>query len=214
MGGPPWGTMQVLARRRAVLFVIAVVACVSLVHPFDALAQWDPNQLGTSSIAQNYHCGSRDLPEGDVQGHIPKADQDSGRAQQGYNCGLALVSHATLDLDGRPPTGNANMAWAGDCAYVSGANGAAIAPQSKPSPPAGASVAVVQLDPNGTSRQVANLRNPGALTTTETINAVTTPEGRSILVVGQYGNDAVSDPKPMDIYDVSDCAHPRHIPNV
>jgi hypothetical protein len=53
------------------------------------------------------------------------------------------------------------------------------------------------------------------LATAETIHAVTTPEGRSILVVGQYGNDVVSDPKPMDVYDVSDpdCTKFKHIPN-
>jgi hypothetical protein len=52
---------------------------------------------------------------------------------------------------------------------------------------------------------VANLRTPGSTATSETLHAVTTPEGRSILVVGQYGNQEVSPgEKPMDIYDVSD----------
>jgi len=63
---------------------------------------------------------------------------------------------------------------------------------------------VVSVSDDGTPTYVATLRSPGALTTAETLNAVTTPSGRSILVVGQYGNDVVSDPKPMDVYDVSD----------
>ena len=43
----------------------------------------------------------------------------------------------------------------------------------------------------------------------ETLHAVKTAD-RAVLVVGQYGNDHwPTDPKPMDIYDVSNCAEPR-----
>jgi hypothetical protein len=135
------------------------------------------------------------------QGHIPKADQDSRRGEQGYNCGLALVGHTTLGFDGRPPSSNANMAWAGNCAYVAGA-GAVVGP---PMPETGAGVAVVSVSDAGVPHHVANLRHPGSTAALETIHAVSTPEGRSILVVGQYGNQGLSNPpKPMDVYDVSD----------
>ena len=193
--------MSSVHRGIAVLAVACLAAATVGVQ--GARAQWDPHPIGDVITSQHHLCGEEDLPEGDIQGHVPKADQDSRRAEHGYNCGLALVGHATLDLGGRPPTGNANMAWAGHCAYVAGPSGA-IAPQSKPTPAPGAGVAVVSVASDGTPTHVANLRAPGTLSTSETINAVTTPEGRSILVVGQYGNDAVSEPKPMDIYDVSD----------
>src|SRR5205807_2019236 len=57
----------------------------------------------------------------------------------------------------------------------------------------------------------ATRHSPGAAAVCETLNAVTTPSGRSILVVGQYGNDVVAKPpgKPMDVYDVTDCLHPK-----
>jgi hypothetical protein len=175
---------------------------------------WDTSPLHHVVVKQHHLCGADDLPEGAVQGDVPKAAQDSRRAEKGYNCGLSLLGYTALDGDGRPNQ-NANMAWAGHCAYVSGSAGVSVAPQSTPNPPPGAGVAVVSVSPSGVPTQVGVLRNPGALATSETINAVTTPNGRSILVVGQYGNDAVSKPKPMDVYDISnpDCTKWKHIPN-
>src|SRR5436190_11638388 len=197
---------------RKAFLLIAAAATLPLVAT-QAFA-WDTSPLNRVVVKQHHLCGADDLPEGRIQGDIPAADQDSRRAEKGYNCGLALLGYTALDKDGRPNQ-NANMAWAGHCAYVSGSAGVSVAPQSKPNPPPGAGVAVVSVSPEGVPTYVATLRNPGALATAETINAVTTPSGRSILVVGQYGNDAVSDPKPMDVYDISnsDCRKFRHIPN-
>src|SRR5256714_15326489 len=176
---------------------------------------WDTDPLGAVVRSQHHLCGVDDLPEKGIQGDVPKADQESRRAEQGYNCGLALLGYTSLGYDGRP-NANANMAWAGHCAYISGSAGAAVAPESKPNPPAGAGVAVVSVSDDGVPTYVATLRDPGTLTTSETLNAVTTPSGRSILVVGQYGNDVVSDPKPMDVYDISDpdCTQFKHSPTV
>src|SRR5436190_2447459 len=198
--------------RRTGLVAAAIAVVASLTIPQAARAEWDPQPVGGVVNAQHYECGKDDLPEGEIQGDVPKADQDSGRAQQGYNCGLALVGHTTLDLDGRP-NANANMAWAGRCAYVAGSAGMPVVPQTPPTPPAGAGVAVVQVSKAGVPQHVANLRSPGSLTAAETINAVTTPTGRSILVVGQYGNDVVPGAKPMDVYDVSnaDCTKYRFL---
>jgi hypothetical protein len=206
-------------RRRAAALAAVVAICSSLVVAYDAAAEWDPNPLTGVVTAQDYHCGADDLPEGEIQGHIPAGDKTSGRAAKGYNCGLALVGHETLNNNGRPPGGNANMAWAGDCAYVSGSSNA-VAPQTPPSPTPEAGVAVVDVSNPAKPRHVSTLRTPGAKATSETLGAVTTPEGRSLLVVGQYGNDqvtyaqtgdeAVTPRDPMDIYDVSahDCSKP------
>jgi hypothetical protein len=186
------------------LATITVLLATGL-FPAHAL-YWDTSPLGSVVTDTHYLCGSKDLPEKGIQGDVPMADQISGRAKKGYNCGLALDGFTSLGQQGRP-NNNANMAWAGHCAYISGAGGAPIVPQEKPSPPNGAGVAVVSVTDSGKPTYVATLRSPGTLTTSETINAVTTPSGRSILVVGQYGNDLISKPKPMDIYDVSnpDC---------
>lgn len=39
-------------------------------------------------------CGSLDTPETGLQGDVPLVDQQSTRAEQGYNCGLAVVGEA------------------------------------------------------------------------------------------------------------------------
>jgi hypothetical protein len=198
----------------------AVVALASLaLVRIDAHA-WDTSPLQKIDTAHNEQCGKNDLPEGAIQGDVPKADQDSGRAQKGYNCGLELLGHTQLLKDANGDSraaGNANMAWAGHCAYVAGSAGAPVVPETKANPPANAGVAVISVTDGGTPTFLSTLRSPGALATSETLNAVTTPAtkghpSRSILVIGQYGNDAVkSDPKPMDVYDVTDCEHPRFI---
>lgn len=200
-------------RLRGVGALTVVCLLAGALAAFDANA-WETDPAGAVVRQSDHLCGANDLPELGIQGDVPKADQDSRRAEQGYNCGLALVGHLGLDVDGRPEA-NANMAWANNCAYIAGSAGMAVAPETKPNPPQGAGVAVVSVSDDGVPTYVATLRSPGALTTAETINAVTTPSGRSILVVGQYGNDVVSDPKPMDVYDISDpdCSKFRHIPN-
>jgi hypothetical protein len=159
-------------------------------------------EAGAASDASPARCGTADLPETGIQGDVPRADQASGRAEQGYNCGLALVGHHPLTAGGRD-TGNANMAWAGDCAYVAGAG--SVFGRGTPSPSGG--VAVVDVRDPARPRHRATLQSPGAALALETIHAVETPE-RSILVVGEYGNQSGGG-KPMDVYDVTDCARPR-----
>jgi hypothetical protein len=154
-------------------------------------------------------CGAHDLPETGVQGDVPKADQDSGRAKKGYNCGLALVGHTTLGAGGRVPDANANMAWSGSCAYVasgglkfSNRTDAITGNTNDPND----NVAIVDVRDPQHPRHTGNLRSAGAVGTVETIAARTTRD-RAVLVVGEYGNASVD--QPLDIYDVRDCRHPK-----
>src|SRR5947209_4639325 len=123
--------------------VVALAGTVVATTGYAAHAQWDSTPIGGVVTDTNYHCGSHDKPEGVIQGDVPRADITSGRARQGYNCGLALVGHTKLDND-RVPTGNANMAWAGACAYVTGPS-SAVAPDAPSTPPANGGVAVVDV---------------------------------------------------------------------
>src|SRR5438045_1215101 len=82
------------------------------------------------------------------------------------------LSDTPLDQFGRPDA-NADMAWAGPCAYVSGAGGAnPLTPGFLATPPPGGGVAVVDVADPTKPKQVANLRDPGALATSETLGAV------------------------------------------
>ena len=105
--------MRSSCRKATVLGAVVVLLSTLLVT--QGAWAWDTDPLSPVVTNQHYLCGQNDLPEGPIQGDVPKADQDSGRAQQGYNCGLSLLGHTSLDFDGRP-NANANMAWAGHCA--------------------------------------------------------------------------------------------------
>jgi hypothetical protein len=135
-------------------------------------------------------CSPADRPETGLQGDVPLADQLSGRADDGYNCGLSVVGYNPLDGRGD----NANMAWVDDCAYITGA-GVAVVDVSDPSNPV----------------YVRTLHGPGSTDTLETIHAVRSGD-RAVLVAGRYGlfatgGDATG---PVDIYDVSqDCTDPQ-----
>jgi hypothetical protein len=143
----------------------------------------------TDSNAATPKCGALDLPETGVQGEVPRVDQLSGRAMKGYNCGVALVGHSDLGGHG----GHANMAWVGDCAYVASA---------------GQGISVVDVSDPRNPTLVSTLHGQGSDLTIETI-AATKVGTRAVLVAGRYGPAPVPVPAPMDIYDVSDCAHPR-----
>src|SRR3546814_10906135 len=75
-------------------------------------------------------CGPLDRPETGIPGDVPLADQLSGRAEEGYSCGLSPVGHSSPGGRGC----NANMALAGDCPYVAG-DGIAVVDVPDPAPP-------------------------------------------------------------------------------
>ena len=134
-------------------------------------------------------CGTLDSPEQGIPGDVPLADQLSGRADQGYNCGVAVVGYNALGGRG----GNANMAWAGDCAYVTGKG-----------------IAVVDVRDPLRPKHVRTLQGGGSSATVETVYAVAAPD-RSILVAGRYGfyNFEPTAFAPVDVWDVSDCTRPK-----
>ena len=179
-------------------------------------------------------CGPRDLPEGvgldgepsaQLQGDVPlehRVEDAEGRsrAEAGYNCGLALVGHTTLgggvlDPEGyeRNPSDNANMAWSGECAYVSGPGQVFGPAEYDPAEDDPNGIAVVDVSDPRNPVHVRTLIGTAASTqTSETLFAVDVDEPgreRQVLVVGQYGNAGSGVMKPMDVYDVSDCANPR-----
>lgn len=214
-----------MTRRRANLTALASAALVASVLSLPAHA-WDSSPLTKPVVRHDYRCGAKDGRETGLQGQVPKADQTSGRAKRGYNCGLELIGFTPLDktADGKDarPNANANMAWAGRCAYVSGSSSMKVTQKGVSSGAQAAStgpgVAVIDVHNPEHPVMVKILRVPGATATSETLHAITRPDGTGVLVVGQYGLDYEnSAPKPMDIftYDTHDrnCAHLRHIDN-
>src|SRR3954451_16628351 len=134
----------------------------------------------TDSDAAAPKCGRFDRPETGIQGDVPRDDQLDGRALEGYNCGVAVVGHNDLGGHG----GHANMAWAGDCAYVaSSGQGIAVLDASDPTNPV----------------QTTTLHGNGSDFTLETIAAQKLGK-RGVLVAGRYGPAPVPVQAPLDIY--------------
>lgn len=167
-----------------------VAVLLGLLAPFVV-----PEVAGPAS-AKATLCGARDLPETGLQGDVPLADQLSGRADQGYNCGLALLGYSSLGGRGS----NANMAWSGDCAYI-----------------AGPGVAVVDVRDPQHPKHVRTLHTGGSESTVETLSAVDAPD-RHILVTGRYGIGGLDGDgpgvAPVDVWDVSDCANPKQLSTI
>jgi hypothetical protein len=127
-------------------------------------------------------CGSFDTPETGIQGDVPLADQQSGRAQQGYNCGLAVVGYN--DLGG---ASGSDVTGIDHCAYVKSTGGIRVVDVSNPAAPV-----VVQTLP--------------LTVTSENIYARKAPD-RSLLVAGGAPS-APGQPIPAHVWDIEDCTNP------
>jgi hypothetical protein len=126
-------------------------------------------------------CGLNDTPETGIQGDVPLADQQSGRAEQGYNCGLALVGYNNLGGQGA-----GDLAWSDYCGYVKSPGGIKVVDVSNPTAPA-----VVGFLP-------INVQS-------ENIHAVTTPE-RALLVAAQGNGPGLG--QSVFVWNVRNCTHP------
>jgi len=135
-------------------------------------------------------CGREDTPETGIQGDVPLADQRSGRAERGYNCGLALVGYD--DLGGE---GGGDLAWSGDCAYVKSPGSIKVVDVRDPTAPT--VVGTLPID-----------------VSSENIHAVTTRR-RALLVAAAVGpNGPGRGPNPVHVWDVRDCTRPELVGTV
>jgi len=139
-----------------------LVACIAVL-----LASVAPTAYGANEPAPP-GCSPNDHPEVGLQGDVPKSEQETGAAEQGYNCGLALVGHVNLTNENRQTT-NANMAWSGNCAYVAGSGGLF----NRATPNATQGVAVVDVSDPANPAHVSTLTDGRASQLTlETLHAV------------------------------------------
>lgn len=152
--------------------------------------------LATSALAQSVPAGDADNPEPGLQGQT--AD---GPFPRPFSKGVRVVGHSPVS--GRDS--NIQMAWAGHCAYVASTSPKMLVWGLK-ADPSTYGVAVIDVRDPSAPRQVGLLRDRGSLYASETLHAVSA-KGRKVLVAGSYG--AKDDQAYTDIYDVTDCAHPK-----
>jgi hypothetical protein len=220
--------------KRRLGIVTAAVAIVSTGLIVDAQADAPPlpdcGRADAPEERNHQHAEDGDQLQGDVPltHRVEDADGHS-RAEQGYNCGLALVGHTTLgfgEVDGkeRNTSSNANMAWSQDCAYVSGPgstfgpasyegeaddlHGVAVVDVSNPRKPRHVRTLTGVPQPEDAGYSAANTKVSETLFAIDVAANGGRPE-RHVLVVGQYGNAGSGNDKPMNIYDVDDCTNPR-----
>jgi hypothetical protein len=60
------------------------------------LAEQVGGPAGPATPPSTSLCGRDDTPETGIQGDMSRADQESRRADEGYNCGLMVVGHHDL----------------------------------------------------------------------------------------------------------------------
>lgn len=141
-----------------------------------------------------------------LQGQSLPADQPGSVLALPYTKGVRVVGHEPIQ--GRDS--NLQLSWVDHCAYVSSSSPKFLGWAEK-AEPATFGVAVIDVSDPRAPRQVGLLRDRGSLYASETIHAVTA-RGRKVLAAGSYG--AKDDQAYTDIYDVSDCAHPKHMAEI
>ena len=139
-------------------------------------------------------CGAGSLPEGAIQGEVPLADRQSGRNLQGYRCNLKLIGQ----YQGQGASW-VNPSFA-HCSYMATSD---LGRPNNPSP----------------GVQVIDVSNPVApvLSTTLTSPAMLMGPWESLKVnptrhlLGAVPGGLLISGGYFDVYDISDCAHPRHL---
>jgi hypothetical protein len=150
--------------------------------------------------------GQTDRLEPGLQGQTMAADDPGSVLARPYSKGVRVVGHEPLM--GRDS--NLQLSWVDTCAYVSSTSPKFLA-WAKTAPPETFGVAVIDVSNPRKPKQVGLLRDRGSLYASETIHAVTA-QGRKVLAAGSYG--AKDNAAYTDLYDVSDCLHPRHMAEI
>lgn len=146
------------------------------------------------------------------QGETLPEDLQTPVLPQPYAKGVRVVGHAELGTQ----RNNLIMAWSSHCAYVAGNPAGSTlggGGTTRLSPTAG--VAVIDVRAPVAPKVMTYLQDKGALEAGETMHAVTTRH-RAVLAASTYGFVPGGAPGIkavkegwLDVYDVSDCAHPR-----
>jgi hypothetical protein len=159
-----------------------------------------PAAAAVATPVPGAHCQAGDSPETGLQGQVPVADRESGRAAKGYWCNLKLLG-SYVEPDRVDVTHGVVGAWATldsyeHCAYY-GDSSVGLGPDSS----GGGGVVVLDVSDPAHPRQTAYLTTPATQAPWE---ALRVNAKRGLLVADRNGSHT------LDVYDVAaDCAHPR-----
>jgi hypothetical protein len=185
------------AVRRLGVVLAALLVAVSGLAMSDVLSATGSSFPAPTPQAQ---CGPGAREETDIQGRVPQADYDSGRAARGYRCNTVPVAH-------QGKTGGFKVLRYTDsqghtCAYY---DSTLLFPKDALfNAGDGLGVIVLDMDKPSQPKQTATLTTPAMLTPHE---SVLVNEKRGLL--GAVSGNPATLPGILDLYDVrSDCRHP------
>src|SRR5215210_3883531 len=184
-----------LVRPLAGLLAVVVAGTVALAVP--AQEPGEPQVVA----APRAQCGPGSRPEPSIQGRVPRAEVDSGRAAKGYWCNLAAIGHIGNTGGFRvhryvDKTGH-------ECAYYDTALLFPTNALSLSGEPTG--VAVLDMSDPRHPVRTETLLTPAMQTPHESLNISV----RRGVLAAVMGNPAQY-PGGVDVYDISgDCRHPQ-----
>ncbi|UDY22258.1 LVIVD repeat-containing protein [Nocardioides sp. Kera G14] len=189
------------ARRHPVRLIAVFALAAALVGAAAVTSRSTSHAADSLAGVPRATCGPGSSPETGLQGQVPKADDTSGRAAQGYWCNVAVVGHTGTSGGFKvqryvDPAGHV-------CAYYDTATMLGL---TLPNLTKGVHPGVAVLDMSNSSKPVrtATLLTPAMLQPHESL-LVNQARG---LLVATLGSLATA-PGMMDVYDVSkDCRHP------
>ena len=157
---------------------------------------------------------TRDRLEPGLQGQSLPGDIPGSILAEPYSKGVQVIGHDPIG--GRDS--NVQLTWVDHCAYVSSTGGPFPILGTTKGDARLAGIAVIDVSNPRRPTTVTILRDNGSIAALEAMHAVSAPD-RKVLAAGAYGNGGAGpapNEKPawLDVYDVSDCAHPRLVSEV
>ena len=182
--------------------VVLAAAVPTTAGPAPALAM--PQVAAASADVGKPHCQPGDRPETDLQGRVPPADRENGRAAKGYSCNLKLVG-------GFQSASFANFDSYKNCVYYTdnrGGNGSITGQGGR-------------ADGGGVVLDVSDPAHPvktaylTAWAMKDAGESLRVNVKRGLLVADYYSNNPQSTARSLAVYDVSkDCRHPKLLADI
>jgi hypothetical protein len=185
--------------------VVVLVTLLTLGVGWTASGVFGATDSGPAPSVPTADCGPGSMPETSIQGRVPKADYESGRAALGYTCNTEEVGHQ--GSSGGFKTLRYTDSQGHTCAFYDST--LLIGRDIVQGILTGDGQGVVVLDMTDPAHPVrtANLTSPAMLTPHESL-LLNEPRG---LLAAEMGTAATL-PGVLDVYDVrTDCRHPRKL---
>lgn len=192
--------------KKPLMILLAVMTALTLGCSGSLSSGDSDNGLsGFSAEGSSVEGQREDAPETGLQGQVPRADMQSGRAAEGYRLGVRAVGLNTILDRGA----NFSMAWIGDCAYVTTASpsqlGGQASPYSDPSFNPLNGMAVIDVADPTNPILLDIIQSEAMLAPHESIQA---NEQRGIIVATRSGSPT------FDVFDASDCRNPQFLASI